>query len=282
MTSVSGLHPWERISEVSQTPGPKKAAFAFVGMAAPDLLALGEGDVLICNASLPSVEAGSTSPRELLAFHERGVRVFSNSALHAKMLATTTCAVIGSANASHRSDRSLEAVVISEEMSFVRAVDQLIDEVVIDGSAELTLEALETLLKRAPVSIPSQGKGLAGVTSLPAEQLIVPDSGGRYWLDYFELSDDRSAEVRDLVKRMKLSTRARVPAAAFELDSWLNDEDLGYQTGDVVFLFEVDDGGKPNAVWEPAKIVDIRDSPDKPGARMVLLSYPRGYRAHRK
>lgn len=82
--------------------------------AAPEMLPLRRGDMLVVNASDSAVRSCSTCPEALDAYLRAGVRVYSEGDLHANVIATPTAAGIGSANASaHSRDLALEASIIT-------------------------------------------------------------------------------------------------------------------------------------------------------------------------
>ena len=99
-TKVHGLHPCAELTRVSKLQGPRYAALAFIGADAPDMLALEDGDVLVCNASEGAIRNGVTNPQALREFSDRGVQLYSCASLHAKILAVRNSAAVGSANAS--------------------------------------------------------------------------------------------------------------------------------------------------------------------------------------
>jgi predicted Fe-Mo cluster-binding NifX family protein len=51
---------------------------------------------LVVNASVAAVTSGQTSPQALLALHRKGVRIYSNAQLHAKVYVFGSKAFIGS------------------------------------------------------------------------------------------------------------------------------------------------------------------------------------------
>nr|WP_230990454.1 hypothetical protein [Rhodococcus oxybenzonivorans] len=105
-TTFHGSSPWPHISRAIRTRGPRHAAIAYLDQDAPNLLPLRAGDVLVVTA---------------------GVRVLSSPNLHANVIATGRWAVIGSANFSHSSTISDEAVVITDDPEVVAAVRTFID-----------------------------------------------------------------------------------------------------------------------------------------------------------
>ena len=86
---------------------PVVAAVGYIGVNAPTVMPLRRGDILVCDASDPAIRGRLTSAAALATFHRKGVAVFSVDGLHAKVIASTAFAWIGSANASKNSEDGL-------------------------------------------------------------------------------------------------------------------------------------------------------------------------------
>lgn len=114
MPGFPGHGPWPEIRKDLERPNrrPAIAVVAFIGSDAPLVMPLRSGDVLVCDASPLAIKRGLTNVSALRSYHRRGIRIFSMSGLHAKVIAWPTSAWIGSANASKNSEaRLLEASV---------------------------------------------------------------------------------------------------------------------------------------------------------------------------
>ncbi|AZT99835.1 hypothetical protein [Brevibacterium linens] len=218
-TTVHGLHPWDELTRVSKLQGPRYAAFAFIGADAPDLLALEEDDVLVCNASEGAIRNGVTNPHALKEFSDRGVQLYSCGSLHAKILAVRNSAVLGSANASRSSSLSLEAVVVSNERKFISDARRLVKEA-IEAGTEIDDEYLTTAATWTPDDH-HRPPEIVGVTTPPArEDVFIPESGGRYWLAV-EWHEEYSDEEDAVAKSMRRSKDARELKTRFTLDTYL-------------------------------------------------------------
>jgi hypothetical protein len=98
-----------------------RAAVAYLGSNASELLPLTEGDQLVVDMSLRAVRSGTTDPREVEKFLERGVEVFSRSTLHAKFFILDRVVIAGSANISQNARESLdEAAILTDDAATVR------------------------------------------------------------------------------------------------------------------------------------------------------------------
>ena len=113
------------------------AAIAYIGVDAAKLMPLRRGDVLVCNASDAAIKQGSTSAEALKTFFNRGVKIFNEPHLHAKVVVFPKRIFVGSANVSTRSKEVLhEAVVettdpqtIESSLRFVQHLAQGISQI---------------------------------------------------------------------------------------------------------------------------------------------------------
>jgi hypothetical protein len=84
-------------------------------------------DILICDASSGAVASGQTSAEVLEYYFKRGVTIYSQKGLHAKVLHTKDFVVVGSANASKNSASSLiEASLFSVDRTSNNQVNAFI------------------------------------------------------------------------------------------------------------------------------------------------------------
>ena len=124
---VARLHtngdPWPRITKrVRGSKGKVVAAVAYLGQDAPQILPLKKGDVLVCDASRSAIAQGSTSLEAIEQYQKRGVKCFTHSGLHAKVVVLSKTVFIGSANASAHSMNALNEAVV--ELSEIDIIDQ--------------------------------------------------------------------------------------------------------------------------------------------------------------
>jgi len=199
-----GTDLWDEISPITQTDGPRKAAIAFLGHDAPDLLAgFQRGDRLIVNAGPRALTSGATSAEALAALFKRGVRLASHDRLHAKVLVTEHWAVIGSSNASNASNRSEEAGVITDDEGIVADATTMIDGLwaqaeAINASFIARARKLAKDAPRGPGGVP----GIVGVEPFP------PRAGSVYFVEAEDtdlpdevqekITDDRAAVRKEL------------------------------------------------------------------------------------
>ena len=122
----SGPRVWDAMEPTLKSPGRKYAAVAYVGKRARELLHLGKDDVLIFDGSKGSIAQNHIELAEIEWFLDKGVRLFSRSGLHAKMIVADSdppTAIVGSANASANSQDFLaEAVTVFDDPGAVLEV----------------------------------------------------------------------------------------------------------------------------------------------------------------
>jgi hypothetical protein len=104
---------WPRITSLAQKyPSRSAIAVAFFSKNAAKQLPLERGSMLVVNLSPATLAAGLTNPYELEKLLHKGVEIYNNPRLHAKVFVFPGRAVVGSNNASHSSaNELLEAAI---------------------------------------------------------------------------------------------------------------------------------------------------------------------------
>jgi hypothetical protein len=131
---------WKEVAAVPREGLPTEAAISYY---AKDLLCLKKGDTLVCDASVSTISSGASSGPLLLALHKKGVKVYSQAALHAKVACIGRSVLVGSANSSSNSENTLvEAAVLSQDRGLYAQVfsfvNQLAQPVALLNSDQLT------------------------------------------------------------------------------------------------------------------------------------------------
>lgn len=80
--------------------GERLVATAYLGRGSAEWFPLRKGDTLLVALSLATARGGQVSPMDVLAFRERGVRVFRLDILHAKVYLLGRTVIVGSPNIS--------------------------------------------------------------------------------------------------------------------------------------------------------------------------------------
>jgi hypothetical protein len=143
---------WEVISRQLKGANQVDAALAYVTVA-PSFLT--SGSRLACDLSLRAVRQKSSDPRVALKLMKKGVEIYSHEGLHAKVIATSSVSIVGSANASNRSGltgraRLIEAVCINTGPKMVNAARRFID--------SLSVESARIFPQEARKLVPHYGK----------------------------------------------------------------------------------------------------------------------------
>lgn len=113
--------------EITAVPRAGKATLAAIAYYSQDLLKLKKGDTLVCDASEPTIRSGGTRAALLLELHRKGVKIYNQDTLHAKVACIGSFALVGSANASNNSqDNMVEAAVLSQDSGLRAQVLSLI------------------------------------------------------------------------------------------------------------------------------------------------------------
>lgn len=127
MKFLSIDEPWADITAfLSETSTKTYCAIGYIGKDAPNILVLGAGDVLVCDASDATVKSGSTYPEALLKYVKEGVKIYSVPGLHAKVVVCGNTAWVGSMNASESSRQLCEAAVRLENRSMAQAAKKFV------------------------------------------------------------------------------------------------------------------------------------------------------------
>jgi hypothetical protein len=178
---------------VQKYPGRSHIAVAFFSSNASKQLPLESGSILVVNLSEPTLAAGLTNPYELEKLLRKGVAIYNNPKLHAKVFVFPGSAVVGSNNASHSSANNLlEAAIEVTATGTVAACKKYVKSLC--QSPPLGTEHLQYLkgLYRAPTTtVP---------TNLPSNGHT--DSGSRLWAVRVEDAEydsfDKLAESRGM------------------------------------------------------------------------------------
>lgn len=130
---IAGTHVWDELHTLVSAAAHRRAAIAYAGRHAAELMPLSSGDIVVIDGSDDALKAGSTHPKAVAAWLSAGAQVWSLRDLHAKLMlledaAGAMTAVIGSANASaHSNNDLLEAVVVIDEPAVCEAVSEQLD-----------------------------------------------------------------------------------------------------------------------------------------------------------
>jgi len=119
---------WPRITSLVEAHATKSwIAVAFFGTEAAKQLPLKNGSTLVVNLAEKTLKAGLTNPFELEKLVNRGVEVYGNDWLHAKIFVFPSCAIVGSNNASRTSAKHwVEASIEVSDQGTVTACKRFV------------------------------------------------------------------------------------------------------------------------------------------------------------
>lgn len=227
---------WPYIRNLCRRAASRKAAVAYITSDAH--LKLGDGDLLITDASPGAIRAGQTSARILADAMKRGAVIYSLAGLHAKILVIDGVAIIGSANASTSSAEALvEAAWATDSPSAVAMTSTLIEQFA-DAATRLTdarlRELLEIKVERRPYRPLTRSTGFNRRPSFSA------------WIvGVRELTRDYEEE-QDAIERGQTKAEQRLLRKTSST-SWMR------FTGKSRFRLTAKEGDSVIQIWRPAK-----------------------------
>ncbi|MBV6757451.1 phospholipase D family protein [Rhodococcus opacus] len=235
-TTFHGPSPWPHITRAIRTRGARYAAIGYLGQDAPDLLPLRAGDILVVNASRAAVKAHATSPAALAHYLNKGVRVLSCPTLHAKVIATTTRAVIGSANASENSTLADDGVVITDDPEIIASVRKFID--ALTEITEVDQVFLDDAIREWEIG---RAVPLPGVTGrIRPEADFLPAPVTRMFVKHAVDYEPTPTEKR-VLDRQRGRHATGGPAVKYQLDSLRLEKPGTIRRGDVIVFVSTDD-----------------------------------------
>ncbi|MEN0138156.1 MAG: phospholipase D family protein [Rhodococcus sp. (in: high G+C Gram-positive bacteria)] len=263
-TTFHGPNPWPHITRAIRTRGARHAAIAYLGPDAPDLLPLRAGDILVVNASKAAIRAHAISPAALAYYVDKGVRVLSTPTLHAKVIATHTRAVIGSANASENSTLADDAVVITDDPEIIADVRKFIDS--LEEITEVDQVFLDDAVREWEIG---RAVPLPGVTGrVRTETDFLPAPVTRVFVKHAVDYEPTRTEKRVLDEQRGRHRSRGGPAVKYQLESLRLDKPGGVKRGDVIVFVSTDD----QWIFAPAVVVsDPMKVPRSGGAVLFFL-----------
>ncbi|WP_370185191.1 phospholipase D family protein [Rhodococcus wratislaviensis] len=263
-TTFHGPSPWPHITRAIRTRGARYAAIGYLGQDAPELLPLRAGDLLVVNASKAAVRAHATSPAALAYYVNKGVRVLSSPTLHAKVIATSRRAVIGSANASENSTLADDAVVITDDPDIIASVRTFIDS--LDELTEVDEVFLDDAIREWEIGRAVPLPGVTGRVRTGTDFLPTPVT--RMFVKHAVDYQPTRTEEHVLEQHRSRQRTTAGPAAKYQLESLRLDKPSSVKRGDVIIFVSADDAW----IYPPAVVVsDPMKIPRTGGAVLYFL-----------
>jgi len=173
MQKILSSDIWKEIGKRAKTANRRKAAIAYVTR---DQIGFKAGDVLVVDASKKAIASGQTDAPQLRELSRKGVAIYSQEGLHAKVLLLGTYSVVGSANMSGSSGDLIEAAVISDSAVVASGIDSFIVQHA-TKKARLKSAHIEVLCK---IEVVRTGWGRGGKESKPKRR--IRPLGNRTWI----------------------------------------------------------------------------------------------------
>lgn len=236
---------------VRRSKRPALAAVAYFGKHGGTLLPLKRGSRLVVDASEHAVKSGQTHPNSLLALQQAGVRVYSASHLHAKVVVVGNRAFVGSANVSRRSESVLlEAVLETTAPAAVREAREFIRDLCLEPLGPERLRELQAVYQ-PPRLVGGSGPSKRGARFSGRRTL------SRMWLVNLVRADWTEEEQRVHDSGLETARSRRQHARTWTLDSFRWHSRAPYLKGDrVVQLVRERDGR--TMIHPPGVVLDAR------------------------
>jgi hypothetical protein len=250
----TGVDLWRGLTPELRAKGRTYAAVAFVGQEAPKLLPLKSGDVLVVNAGDRTLSSGGTSPQAIRDFVDRGVEVWSEPNLHAKVVATERgIAIVGSSNASRNSNKLHEAIAVTRDPAARRQLREFVK-----GLLEVAERVDEQFLRHAE-RVYRRPNGRVGDDSSPPGPFADPPK--RLWIA--EVEDFQPSPAQE--RRAVLELRALPVTPGWRYEPFFWDKDDKVLPRDAVI--EVQRG------WlsPPGRVMQLRDGSALSGGRTTAV-----------
>lgn len=254
-TELLSDHLWPTLRGIDRGEQPVMAAFAYFTY---DHLNLQEGDVLIVDASVSNVKAGSIKAKLLEELFEKGVSIRSRPGLHAKVVSCGTYVVVGSANSSiHSEDQLTEAALISSDLAVRVQVNSFLEQ--LQSPAASSLLSAKDIAKLLRIK-PNPTKH--GPRTRPMK--LAPTEPAWWWVSIGPLSERIREREADDIEHGEEQAAKHVdnPDAATDCIRWGASESITrrIKVGDLVFrAYSKPWGNSENTrVLSPARVLFIQ------------------------
>ena len=210
MQKVLSSDIWKEIAKRAKGADRRKAAIAYV---TKDHIGFQPRDILVVNASRRIIASGQTDAPLLRELNRKGVAIYNQEELHAKVLLLGSYSVVGSANMSGSSGNLIEAAVISDSAVVASGVDSFIAQHA-TKEARLTTTQIEALCK-----IPVVRTGWPGGERKPKPAKRIKTLGNRTWI----------VGIKELLRDPSALEQKHIEKAYQDLNNRLDAEEEEYE-----------------------------------------------------
>jgi hypothetical protein len=124
---------WPKIVSLAKQSSRRQIVVAYLGKGASKILPLRRGDVLVVDLSEQVVKTGQTDPREVEKYLKKGVKVYNQPNLHAKLYVFDEAVIVSSANLStHSRTNLIEVGLLSEDEQVLSRAKNFIEGLIDD------------------------------------------------------------------------------------------------------------------------------------------------------
>jgi len=266
---------WTSLRRLARgTSGRRLVAVPFVGQGGSRLLSLRRGDALLCALTKAHCRSGSVCPAELRILRRRGVKLYQQPNLHAKVFLFGRLAIVGSPNLSLNSRDGLdEAAALVTDSRFVRGVRQWFKGRLTEGISPGWLRECERAYRPPHTARRREGR--------KDQRVFV---GRRVWIVGVKMMDfpeDEASAYRagESAARRRLS---REQGADIESIRWTRADGFPQrmEEGDLMIQVFDDGNGTRRRVHPAGKLLTIKRTRSSRGAvvHYTYLELPRRYR----
>ncbi|MGV0952898.1 MAG: hypothetical protein ACOYBR_01160 [Fluviibacter sp.] len=263
-TKFHAPSPWPEIKAVAKN-AKAYIAVPFLGKAAAAMLPVATGSVLVTRFTREAIKAGQVDPRQVIKLIRKGVSVFSQADLHAKVYVFPRRAFIGSANASKTSEGMIEACIETTEQVIVQQARDYVRSL---GSDLVTLEYAKSMVNLYP----KDGERYFGVPQKTALQRAADQE--HFWIVpvYEEDYDD---EARRADRAGTISAKAEMSKdKSTRLSRIHSDHAVQYEKGD--WILNRQTVGRGFEFECPGRVVHIEPYEGNKGwEAIVYLDHPK-------
>lgn len=246
MNSLLGNKVWDEITRELTGSDRTISAISYVGDAAYTLVPLQRGDSIVIDGSDTSLKNGTVSPKVVQRWMKAGVRVYSLSGLHAKIVVAErsdkpSVVILGSANASAASrDSKAEACIVCSDEHIVNDARSLIHGWIAASGPEL--DSI-WLARASGLYQPHRPESYRKKSSLTL-------SRSRLWIGMLERSTERPSPGTEAAIARTEDRFSNVVVDAWQMDA----SDLRLmRVGDTVVLAGASLGKTPHGNTKPVR-----------------------------
>lgn len=241
---------WNEVNKLFTKGQKKTACIAYV---TSEKLELNRGDILVCDASTFAIKFGETSAKTLEQYFKKGVKLFSNSQLHSKLLLTNKFLVIGSANLSKSSAEKLTESSIVTDNDILLSQTKAFCHNLIEESTLITKKEIDLLLKIVVVKRPFKPTA----NSKTRQKKF----GNKYWfISASPLSDRTYNKIKDNVEltTTSISERENIDEKHIALLRWRINTEFSdtAKEGDQIILKFNNETKTRSYIYPPSTILE--------------------------